>query len=330
MDSAESVTWEHRDPEDVSVRVIDAAGQEAGFPGELDPLGSNAGLIKPFIWQAPRSRGQLVPFYTVPDMDMTGAGCVVDGIPTPCEMVSNEATAQCENNDCGPQTFAVYDKRTDEFVKYVLGQPVKAFWDGWVGSLPPGTEYTGNGNWAVPRTPGNFDSPNRGMHGTIGLENHHVSDLPQKPVPRSAPDPGQPLTPCVKSRLAPYFPGTNLDEIRVQEGGMPSYVVGDPPAYTEENRIYFKKGEYNPHSVQGLSDIGHEITHKVQYDRLGSVKFQSQYLSEYAELRNLGLDHDTAYRNISFEREAYKRGEIIKNDLDNLMRDFGGRDPCPR
>ncbi len=72
---------------------------------------------------------------------------------------------------------------------------------------------------------------------------------------------------------------------------MPGYVVGDPLAYTEESRIYFKKGEYDPHSVRGLADIGHEITHKAQYDSLGSATFQKRYLQEYFELRQLGFDH---------------------------------------
>ena len=165
---------------------------------------------------------------------------------------------------------------------------------------------------------------------TTTTRSSFLSVEPQKPVPQPAPDPGQPLTPCVKSRLAPYFPKGTLDNIRVQQGGMPAYVVGDPLAYTEENRIYFKPGKYDPHSVQGLSDIGHEITHKAQYDSLGSATFQKRYLQEYFELRQLGFDHQTAYENISFEVEARKRADIIKNDLTNLMRDFGGRDPCPK
>jgi RHS repeat-associated protein len=152
---------------------------------------------------------------------------------------------------------------------------------------------------------------------------------PQDPVPQPAPDPGQPLTPCVKNRLGPYFPDLDLNKVRVQEG-IPDYVVGDPPAYAEGNRIFFKKGRYDPHSVQGLSDIGHELTHNQQYAQLGELNFQSQYLGEYAMFRRIGLDHESAYRNISFEREARKKQEIINKDLSNLSRDFGGRDPCPK
>ena len=84
LGTSEWVTWEHRDPEGASVRVTDAAGQEAGLPGELDPLGSNAGLAKPFSRQAPRSSGQLVPFRGLPEMNTAGRGCVLDGIETDC------------------------------------------------------------------------------------------------------------------------------------------------------------------------------------------------------------------------------------------------------
>jgi RHS repeat-associated protein len=164
---------------------------------------------------------------------------------------------------------------------------------------------------------------------SIAASNPMIEAQLQNPVPQPAPDPGQPLSPCVKNRLSPYFSGVNLDHIRVQEG-IPDYVVGDPLAYTEGNRIYFKKGRYDPHSVQGLSDIGHEVTHSEQYAKLGTINFQAQYLGQYLELRRLGFAHETAYQNISFEIEARKRADIINRDLTNLMRDFGGRDPCPK
>jgi len=51
--------------------------------------------------------------------------------------------------------------------------------------------------------------------------------------------------------------------------GIPAYVPGDPLAYTEGNTLYFKEGKYDPYSVQGLSDIGHELTHSQQYAQLG-------------------------------------------------------------
>jgi hypothetical protein len=141
----------------------------------------------------------------------------------------------------------------------------------------------------------------------------------------------QKLSPCAMNRLRPYFPGIDLTQVNIHEG-IPSYVVGDPGAYTEGNDIYFKPGEYDPYSVQGLADIGHELTHVTQYAKLGRARFQNSYLSQYFRLRDAGLGHDAAYRAISFEKQAFKMGEIIKNDLGNLMRQVGrqGGDPCPR
>lgn len=135
----------------------------------------------------------------------------------------------------------------------------------------------------------------------------------------------------MQNRLAPYFPGLDLSKIRIFEG-IPGYVVGNPGAYTEGNNIYFAMGEYDPYSVGGLADIGHELTHSQQYRRLGTVRFQSRYLAEYFKLRDLGLGHNDAYLSISFEVAARKMRGLINKDLSNLMRQVGreGGNPCPR
>lgn len=49
----------------------------------------------------------------------------------------------------------------------------------------------------------------------------------------------------------------------------------------------------------------HEEVHLNQIRRLGMLKFYWQYLWEYWQGRRRGLTHYQAYRNISFEREAY-------------------------
>lgn len=51
--------------------------------------------------------------------------------------------------------------------------------------------------------------------------------------------------------------------------------------------------------------IRHEMVHIDQIKRLGVGKFYALYLYEYLKGRKNGLSHDEAYRNISFEREAY-------------------------
>lgn len=49
----------------------------------------------------------------------------------------------------------------------------------------------------------------------------------------------------------------------------------------------------------------HESVHIDQIKKNGVVKFYSRYLTEYCQGRWQGLNHYQAYRNISFEREAY-------------------------
>lgn len=52
--------------------------------------------------------------------------------------------------------------------------------------------------------------------------------------------------------------------------------------------------------------MNHESIHLEQIRRSGVLKFYAQYLSEYFRGRKKGLSHDEAYRNISFEKEAYQ------------------------
>jgi hypothetical protein len=158
----------------------------------------------------------------------------------------------------------------------------------------------------------------------------------KEPLPSPKPEPapegssaGKRLPPCVHSRLKPYFPDIDLSRVRIFEG-IPFYVHGDPPAYTEGNHIFFKKGSYDPNSVTGLAAIGHELTHTRQAAQLGFTRFAKRYLQEYFENRAAGMNDFDAYWNISFEIEARKVEAIIKKDLSNLSRDFGGRDPCPK
>jgi hypothetical protein len=51
--------------------------------------------------------------------------------------------------------------------------------------------------------------------------------------------------------------------------------------------------------------ITHEMVHLQQIKNDGVVKFYSKYLWEYFLGRKQGLTHDQAYRNISYEKEAF-------------------------
>jgi YD repeat-containing protein len=81
---SQSVAWEHRDASGASFRMSDASGQGTGQPAELDPVGADAGLFKPLVWNPPDSTGKLITFRGFEDMDMAGGGCTLDHVPIPC------------------------------------------------------------------------------------------------------------------------------------------------------------------------------------------------------------------------------------------------------
>jgi len=141
--TTQSVNWEHNDASGASQRKSNAQGGMAGG-AERDPFGANAGLVKPFTWTQPTGRGELIPFFTVPDMNGPLTGCVLDGIPTPCSMISMEAVTQCPDNDCGPRTATIRD-RDGRVIDTILTNPFRSFADGHSGFELAGTTYVGDG-----------------------------------------------------------------------------------------------------------------------------------------------------------------------------------------
>ena len=86
----QSVQWQHYDPSDASYRATDASGQGVDAR-EMDPLGANAGLFKPFTWNVPDKKGLPVPFPEIADMlTNTGGGCAFRGMPTSCNSASTD------------------------------------------------------------------------------------------------------------------------------------------------------------------------------------------------------------------------------------------------
>lgn len=57
--------------------------------------------------------------------------------------------------------------------------------------------------------------------------------------------------------------------------------------------------------VPSRSIVRHELVHLKQIKKNGIIKFYSRYLLEYFIGRKNGLSHFEAYKNISFEREAF-------------------------
>ncbi len=123
-----------------------------------------------------------------------------------------------------------------------------------------------------------------------------------------------PLSPLLLARLGKYFPGLNLEGIRLQ-AGIPRYVRGRPRGYADRQRIYLAGGWQDEADPELLALLAHELVHVQQYRELGTWTFRWAYLQEYLAGRLRGLGHDAAYRNISFERAALVMEERVRRDF---------------
>ena len=128
---------------------------------------------------------------------------------------------------------------------------------------------------------------------------------------------GESLSLPLRVRLGSYFPGLNLDPVRVH-AGVPRYVRGRPAGYVDRNRIYLATGAGDPTDAEFLALLAHELVHVRQYRELGAWRFRWAYLREYLAGRLGRLDHEAAYRSISFERAA-------RDVEERVLRDFAGR-----
>ncbi len=125
---------------------------------------------------------------------------------------------------------------------------------------------------------------------------------------------GEPLPPLLKARLAGYFPGLDLDAIRLHDG-VPRYVRGRPRGYVNRHRIYLVAGWRDDADVELLALLAHELAHVRQYRDIGAWPFRWAYVREYLAGRLRGLGHDAAYRSISFERMAREVEERVRRDF---------------
>lgn len=57
--------------------------------------------------------------------------------------------------------------------------------------------------------------------------------------------------------------------------------------------------------------FAHELIHVAQWESEGPMRFLYRYLTDYLRLRILSLDHQTAYRHIGYEWDAYEQSARI-------------------
>jgi hypothetical protein len=77
------------------------------------------------------------------------------------------------------------------------------------------------------------------------------------------------------------------------------FVMRNVVAITIGRRIWVRSASFEEALLR------HELTHVRQMSDLGVLRFVCRYLYEYARNRLSGMRRDAAYRNISFEREAF-------------------------
>lgn len=120
--------------------------------------------------------------------------------------------------------------------------------------------------------------------------------------------------------IAPYFPGLDLNSVRVHEG-IPWYVTMDADAYTDRHHIYFAPGKYDPGTPEGIALIGHEVMHCWQYFRHGKWRFRAAYGGCWARKLVEHRSWNYAYFLNPFEVEARAMEQRIYADLLNRQRE---------
>ncbi len=140
---------------------------------------------------------------------------------------------------------------------------------------------------------------------------------------------GSHISPCTKDILGQMGFGRfiNLDAVRVHIG-IPDWVTDlaqdfggiVPKAITVGNDIYYRSvADYRPSNVAGLAEMGHELTHVLQYKVLGA-SFYLKYLGQWA--RN-GFQYGEGM-------ELEKKAAQVERNLNLSIPQRFGNDPCKK
>jgi len=122
----------------------------------------------------------------------------------------------------------------------------------------------------------------------------------------------------IKNLLKPFFVNLNLDDVVLIDNGISLAGVilklFNASAITFGNRIYFSK-PLNQNDPSTIFLIAHELVHVEQYKKNGTISFLLKYVGEL--IRNLIIHKRfiIAYKKISFEEEAYKKGGGIFDEI---------------
>lgn len=134
---------------------------------------------------------------------------------------------------------------------------------------------------------------------------------------------GRKLSDCAKELLQQYFPNLDLNKIKLHlDNSLSNFSIS---GMTHGNQIYYNPDDING-SVAGISALGHEIQHSVQYQEGGLLGFYWNYAGEWYFNGWLGLHGYDNYRHIHYEEESFAMENRIFNDLADKFGAFG--QPC--
>lgn len=114
------------------------------------------------------------------------------------------------------------------------------------------------------------------------------------------------LTSCARALLQQYFPGVNLNAMRIYAGLPWLWGTKNWGGFTYGNRIYIAKGQYTPDDAAGLGLVAHELEHTQQYRKFGTLGFLARYVVQVVRF---------GYPNAPFEKQGAAKGVAVENDI---------------
>lgn len=113
---------------------------------------------------------------------------------------------------------------------------------------------------------------------------------------------GRKLSPAEWWIYQPYFSPEVLHYARIIDGHTPFWLRPGMCAVVLQHNIYFRAGYYQPHTLQGITLLGHELTHVEQYLQ-GMTMLHYLWESRHGYVKN------------RYEVAAYAKGAMISNDV---------------
>jgi Domain of unknown function (DUF4157) len=115
-------------------------------------------------------------------------------------------------------------------------------------------------------------------------------------------DAGRPLTVQECAIFKPFFANIVLQRARIIDGRVPFWLRRDMCAVVLGERVYFRRGVYQPNTKRGAELLGHELTHVSQFLH-GMTLWRYVWSCRYG------------YLNSIYEQEAYAKGRLIASDF---------------